>query len=488
MFKAAKMKKFRALFSHRVHDDVIAGLHEVGVVQLKEISELELARKAADEEIRELSSLLVRFKELEEFIGRPIRKQLPVKKLTFAQTIKLAKKSLDKLEPRINLLKNWRDDFDREHQNLIAQIEMLEKFRAIKLPLKHLVSTDEIKIVVGYIDEDKVNEFISAAKEYLAQRVFTSVLVAGKQQVVIIACRTKDGEKLSPLLYRYEMKLLDIPPFAGSPHDAIKILEKKLAVVEKKQMKLGLDLKKLARAKAREISQMREILEIQRERLECTGLFGYTEATTVVEGWVKAKQTADLEKLLTSITQEHYILRTYDPQPADIKTVPIELENPKVLNNFEYITSMYGLPKYDEIDPTPFLTFTFALFFGICLSDAGYGVVLGLFMASGVWFAKAFPLKIRRLMVVCAVFTVFAGIMIGGWFGFGQPLWTNPIQRPIPLLKLVIFLGILHVLSGIGLAGILKDIYKRNWKGIIFNRVARILIIVGFFGLSFSIL
>lgn len=488
MFKTARMQKFRVIFPQRVHDKVVAGLHEAGVAQLKEISELEVARKVIGEEMFELSSLLTKFKEMEEFLGPSAGKPTSVKEMTFEQTSKLAKKSLGKLEPKVKQLKGECDRLTQEHQNLLAQIEMLEGFREIRFPLRYLRSTDEIHVTVGRIAEEQVKEFFGSAKEALAQRVFTSTIGVGKRRTVVVACRARDYQKLSPVLYRYEVELLELPSFLGSPSAAIKELKKRLTKVERQQQDLGRVVEKLARAKAREVSKVRELLEIQKERLESASLFGYTDATTVVEGWVQAKQVSDLESVVTAATEGHHIFHTYEPQLAEVEAVPVELENPKVVEDFEYVTGMYGLPRYDEVDPTPFLSFTFALFFAIALSDAGYGIALGLFMASGFWFAKMFPRKLRRMMIVCAIFTVVVGILIGGWFGFGGGLWVNPIERPVPLLKLVIFIGMIHLLVAFGLAGALNDIFRRDWKSLILSRISPILIMIGFFGLSFSIL
>jgi len=488
MFRTAKMKKFRVIFHRRVHDDVVAKLHEAGVAQLKEISEVEVARKAHGEEMVELSSLLTKFKEMEEFLGPPTGKPTVVKELTSEKTLKMAKRSLGKLESNVKQLKEKSDRLTQEHQNLLAQIEMLENFREIRFPLRYLRSTDEIHVTVGRVAEERAKVFFEAVKDAMTQRVFTSATGVGKRRVVIVACRAQDYPRLSPVLYRYEVELLELPPFLGSPSAAIKELKMQLTEIERRRQDLGRVVRKLARTKAMEVSKVRELLEIQHERLECAGLFGYTDATTVVEGWVQAKQAPGLEKVLNASTGGHYVFRAYDPQQDEIAAAPVQLGNPKVVEDFEQVTEMYGLPRYDEIDPTPFLSFTFALFFGIALSDAGYGIALGIFMASGVWLAKIFPRKLRRMIVVCAIFTVVMGILMGGWFGFGSGLWVNPIQRPVPLLKLVIFIGILHLLMAFGLAGALKDIFRRDWKSLILSRLSPILIIIGFFGLCFSVL
>ena len=482
------MQKFRAIFLQQARDDVVAGLHEAGVVQLKEISELEVARRAIGEEIYEISLLLAKFREAQEFLGPPLGKPVKTEELPYEQILKKAKKFLDRFEPKSSALKAKKEELDQRRQELLAQMEMLRSFIEIKFPLSYLRSTDEIYVVVGRIAEEKVQEFSDAAKEALGRKVFVAVLGKGKQRILIVACRAGEQSKLSPVLYRHEVELLEIPPIPKAPRKALRTLEGQLKELDGKETKLERKRKRLAKARAREVSTLLELLEIQRERLGCSGLFGFTDATVVMEGWVPVKRAAELEPLLSAVTNGRHVLRTYVPQKAEVEAVPVELENPKVVEDFEYVTNMYGLPKYDEVDPTPFMTLTFAIFFAVCLSDAGYGIALGLFMASGFWFAKMFPQKLRRMMVVCAIFTVIVGFLIGGWFGFGQGLWVNPIQRPIPLLKLVIFLGIAHLIVAFGLVGVLKDIFRRDWKSIVFNRVSRVILLIGFFGLSFCIL
>jgi len=488
MFKTARMQKFRVIFLQQAHDSVVAGLHEAGVVQLKKISELEVARKALDEEIYEISSLLAKFREAREFLGPPVGKPVEIEELPYGQILKQAKEFLDEFEPKLSALKAKTEELNQRKQELLAQMEMLRSFWEIKFPLSYLRSTDEIYVVVGRIAEERVQEFLDAAMEALGHKVFVAVLGKGKQRILIVTCRAGEQLKLSPVLYRHGVELLEIPPIPKAPQKALRTLEGQLKELDEEQAKLEGERKKLAKARALEVSTLMELLEIQRERLECSGLFGYTDATVVMEGWVPAKRAAELNPLLSAATNGRHVIRTYAPQKAEVEAVPVELENPKVVEDFEYVTNMYGLPKYDEIDPTPFMTITFAIFFAIALSDAGYGVVLGIFMASGFWFAKIFPRKLRRMMVVCAIFTVIVGLLIGGWFGFGQGLWVNPIQRPIPLLKLVVFIGIIHLLTAFGLAGGLKDLFRRDWKSLIFNRISRMLIIIGFFGLSFCVL
>jgi len=495
MLKTARMQKFRTVVSQRARDVTVARLHEEGVVQLKEISELEVTRKALGEEVYEISSLLAKFKEIQEFLkarqyGRPVR----VKELTYERILKDTKKLLSKLEPKLNILRAKNRDLNEKKQELLAQKEIIENFREIKFPLKYLRSTGEIYVVVGRIAEERVLEFSRSARDALAQRVFIASVGKGKTRIVAVACRAQDQLKLSPLLYRYEVGILELPPMAEMPKKALKSIEKKLAEIEEQMASVNQKVKKLGKAKGREINCLTELLEIQKERLECSVIFGYTDATVLIEGWVPTKKIGKLEAILNKTTKRRYIFRAYDPQPPEVEKVPIEFENPKVVKDFEFITEMYGSPRYDEVDPTPFLSITFAIFFAICLSDAGYGLVLGLFMASGLSFAKSFPRDLRRMMIVCAIFAVAIGALLGGWFGVGRwvpslgPLWVDPIENPIPILKLAVFIGILHIIFAFGAVAALKDLFRKDWKNLILNHIPKGLMVVGFFGLSFCAL
>lgn len=482
------MQKFRAVVSQRTSDATVARLHEAGVVQLKEISELEVARKALGEEGYEISSLLAKFKEIQEFLktkgyGRAVK----VKGLTHEQILKDTKKLLGKLEPKLNVLRAKNKELSEKKQELLAQKEIIENFREIRFSLRYLRSTDEINVTVGQIAEERLREFFRSIRDALAHKVFVASVGKGKTRIVIVAYRAKDQLKISPLLYRYEVGILELPPMAEVPRKALKSIEKKLIEVGKKTADVNRKAKKLAKANAKKINSLAELLEIQKERLECGAIFGYTDSTVLIEGWVPTKKINELEAILGKATKRRYIFRTYDPQVAEIEKVPIEFENPKVVKDFEFVTGMYGLPKYDEVDPTPFLSITFALFFAICLSDAGYGLVLGLFMASGLWFAKSLPRDLRRMLVVCAIFTVVIGALLGGWFGKG-PLWVDPIKNPIPILKLAVFIGVIHMLLAFGAVAALKDVFRRDWKNLILNHIPRVLMVIGFFGLTFCAL
>lgn len=106
---------------------------------------------------------------------------------------------------------------------------------------------------------------------------------------------------------------------------------------------------------------------------------------------------------------------------------PIKLHNNWFAKNFEVLTGMYGMPVYDEFDPTPVLGPFFMLFFAMCMGDAGYGIVLmliALFMKLKMQDTSLG--KMYRLIGFLGGMTFFVGLFLGTFFGKSilEASWT----------------------------------------------------------------
>ncbi len=136
---------------------------------------------------------------------------------------------------------------------------------------------------------------------------------------------------------------------------------------------------------------------------------------TVLTGFAPTEDDARLKAAL----DEKSIY--YMSEPATVAdNPPIHLRNNWFARNFETLTGMYGMPVYDEFDPTPVLAPFFLLFWSFCMGDAGYGLLL---IALGLllWKKEGFDLlglkKHWRLVTTLGVGTFFVGIFLGTFFG-----------------------------------------------------------------------
>ena len=99
---------------------------------------------------------------------------------------------------------------------------------------------------------------------------------------------------------------------------------------------------------------------------------------------------------------------------------PIKLKNNKYVSMFEMLTDMYGRPKYNEFDPTVFISIFFMLFFAFCMGDAGYGLVL---IGASIALKKMMP-DIAKLGVVLGIATTVIGFFFHTFFSTDMLTWS----------------------------------------------------------------
>jgi len=182
----------------------------------------------------------------------------------------------------------------------------------------------------------------------------------------------------------------------------------------------------------------------------------------------------------------------------------VALENNRLIQPFEFITQIYGMPKYNELDPTPFLAPFFFLYFGFCISDAGYGILLVLIS----WLAlKKFRMgpqgrKFFKLFLYCGISTIIVGALTGSWFGnlidlLGQShaifvplkrikdamIVLDPIKEPTKLLGIALSFGIVQVWFGNIVAGI-GNIKNKRYLDILLDQVPMLMLLFGLTGMG----
>ena len=133
----------------------------------------------------------------------------------------------------------------------------------------------------------------------------------------------------------------------------------------------------------------------------------------LLEGWIPSERLPEMTEYLR--TQEVYY-ETAAPTPED--DVPILLENKGFFRLFEPIMRLYMLPKYNELDLTPFFAPFFMLFFGLCLGDSGYGLFMLLAVTLYRLFAKKLSDSMKPLVQILGASTMVCGLLTGTCFGF----------------------------------------------------------------------
>ena len=180
------------------------------------------------------------------------------------------------------------------------------------------------------------------------------------------------------------------------------------------------------------------------------------------EGFCPIDKEPELNAMLAAA--EVYYEET-DPEKED--ATPIKLKNNFYTRLFEPITRLYSLPNYAEIDPTPFFAPFFMLFFGLCLGDGGYGLLI---LLAGIAVILKAP-KLKEwgwLGVFMGATTMIVGILTGMFFGINleEVAFLAPVKQYFitetnatvhfmggsyhPMMVFAILIGIFQILFAMG--------------------------------------
>mgnify|MGYP004613954909 FL=1 len=260
---------------------------------------------------------------------------------------------------------------------------------------------------------------------------------------------------VSPAQEEYSFPLEAIPAPEGSVNEE----EEKLALL---QSKLEKEQQLLANLK----SCSDEIRKAYNDSLSRLDLYFAEAATekavdnylTVLTGFAP---TSDDKRLCASFDS----MDIYYSHEAATKedNPPVKLKNNWFAKNFEVLTGMYGVPAYDEFDPTPVLGPFFMLFFAMCMGDAGYGILLMLIALVLRLKMKDSSLgKMHRLIAFLGGMTFVVGIFLGTFFGMSileaswAPAWLKGLcidgwfpdakiaGFPVQMV-LAVAIGVLHI-------------------------------------------
>ncbi|HRX48328.1 MAG TPA: V-type ATPase 116kDa subunit family protein, partial [Spirochaetota bacterium] len=181
---------------------------------------------------------------------------------------------------------------------------------------------------------------------------------------------------------------------------------------------------------------------------------------------------------------------------------PVALDNRPLFAPFQLLTKLYSYPAYGTYDPSAVTSIFFAVFFSICLTDAGYGLILALF---ALWGLRKTGWKSDILWIAFwgGIFTIAAGLLTGGIFGdlfrsenpfvkvtFLQNIreyfiWFDPMIEPMIFFRLVLLLGVIHVITGL-IIGALSKMRQGRFADALFDNITWLAIMVSLLAILFA--
>ncbi len=397
--------------------------------------------------------------------------------------------------------KNRLQEFSQKSEKIISECELCEeelvksKNELAKIPERHALlaklgtfnlslaenySTEQTKTWVGSIPAIEEQQFVGEVSKESNLLDLQILSRDEKRTYIRLTVFENLAEKTTKLLEDSQFEDLDtseLIEFLGkTPAEINADLEKteirlksRIEVLEKKATELSVHTDEFRILY--DYNHWRKVKnDLQSRVFRSPHLFAF-------EGWMPTAEYEKLEKWLKNAFVGEAVIEKIEPKEGE--EMPVLLKNAQGFSSFEPITGMFGLPKTKEFDPTIFMAPFFMVFFGLCLSDVGYGAIL-LLVASWLLLFGKFSKEAKNaifLLLFCGISAILGGIILGGYFGLtteqapaflvnsegkfvGQLLDPMAGAGPVLFLGIALGLGLLQLFFGIILDFVKKIMSK----------------------------
>lgn len=455
----AEVQKIQILAHRKAKMEILSSIQEEGLIHLESADFDELGLNSSTPDISQLEHSLHRISHALTYLSHWEEKGF-VKRM-FAQKPQVARQkreevlSVDYLPilDEVEKLEAQKNELLSEIRFLEKELEFLSPLKVLELPLKSLAPTDSVEILLCILPLSRQEDFQKMAEE---ETLWYEVVNQEKRRgYLLIIYLKKERVHIEQILKELNFIPLYMTKSVLSRADEKDRVEDVMSriskeVDEKKERLEALEKEGQNLFAYREnFMRIYDVLHNEREKILSSRLFGETERIFYLEGWIRS---ADVSKLKSKLEPYSEVVELYFRPPLPDEDPPVILENPKAGQPFEVVTKLYGLPIRNSFDPTLPLAPFFFVFVGLCVSEAGYGLLVALLSFLFIKFAKPKGglLQFLKLMSLLGISTVIFGTLIGGWFGF--PLRSlmlfDPLQNPLLFLGLAIVLGFIQVWFG----------------------------------------
>ncbi|MFK8242617.1 MULTISPECIES: V-type ATP synthase subunit I [unclassified Facklamia] len=376
------------------------------------------------------------------------------------------------------------DDYLEKTQEAIDKIV---KWRELDVTPEQLRQFQYVKAVIGTIPNVESNAYIDLIRKHpnIEHKI---IFLNDFEYGLILFYQDNEREAVEDLMTQARFNKLEYP-YNLLPREQValwndeieKVKAERIAIIE--QMKNTRD--ELAGLKIQaDYVNTKYARELAKKKL------GVTQHLVAIEGWIEKDEFAIFETSIRQQFGDEIVIRTAEVQEDEVENVPVKLKNNPIIAPFELITNMYALPKYNEMDPTPFVMPFYFIFFGMMVADLGYGLltVLGSLFALKFFNLSNSMKGMLRFGFVLGISVCIWGIIYGSFFGFTMPIGIfDPNTDVIPILLISVGLGLINIFTALGL-NIYLNLKAKQYIDAYASGLAWILLVTGLLLLGLGML
>ena len=401
------------------------------------------------------------------------------------------------------------DDAYRRTERLLAEIharlEELAPFEDLPVSIGDLTRPQRTSLLLGYVPAENIPKLDCSLEPW--RRAVWEVVRPGYQMRkdltpeqlreaereaerkskgpvrMIFAFLKEDEDLVRAGLAELGFEEMTLPSLSGKVRDHIRALKGDLAEYEARLAEVKEAVQRMAVLR-RSLVILKAVWMSHRNRALASAQSLEGKWVQVFCGYIRER---DIGRLETALKQEQPEVLVLFEDPSPDEDVPVSLSAPKWVRPIGLLVETFGLPSYSGFDPSPFLLVNFYVFFGICFSDVGYGLLLVL--TSAYLISKTRPYEgvnlFARILFLAGCSTMVFGALLGSWFGDlykpeflgeGNVLLRlqerfavlDPMGKPVEALAIALLIGMANQFYGIVLKAY-AALRRRDYAAAIFD-------------------
>lgn len=510
MIKPARMTRVMIAGSKDWMESSIQRLYETGLLHLIDFSNTDDFKIGSPlPASAPLSEKMIKTRNIIKALG--VEEQSTDASLT--ETRSYLEGGIASLEQQIAEIDRKKQALDEESKSVEAKLREIEDMENLPLVFEDYYGYQNVAVFVG-----KTKSPISIPFEH-------EIFEDASRGVFALFVPKEREEEAKSILGGFAQ--ISVPLLQGNVKERCESLRERKSQINTELSEITSMRTALMKENAKLLLACQEELDIRIRKAELPLRIATTQNSFIINGWVTNdtfdRLSSEMENLAKGSVYVEKIEKRHGEHGHenhnDAEEAPVKLENSKRTAPFEGLLKMYSLPRYEEIDPTAVLFFTYPMFFGLMVGDLMYGlgfILLGNFLKNrsvmGVKGKDVAPVLIMAGVWSCIFGVFFFGEFMGIHYnpplavheaGEGELYWSNILGFHIPnsigpiplgifskihnlsvLLRLSLIIGLLQINLGL-ILGYLNE-KSHDARKALFGKIGWIVFQVGFFTLFFS--
>lgn len=384
-----------------------------------------------------------------------------------------ANRRIDNLYETIRTIKDHDTVVDTKIEDTKRAIEQLSHFVHMDINLDDVHACDYVRVRFGRLPFDGFEKLKKYNKDISSIFYPDSSDDVGYWGMYVAPIdKTPEVDRVYASLFFERIRL---SAFHGTPAATVEHLKEELKVMQESKKEIDesgdiyfdehTDLFNLYYSK---IKTLHDKFDVRKYAAKYHGSF-------FLAGWVPKSAEKPLVDKLHSV--EGVEVESADPKDIKKLKPPTKMKNSLLTRAYEFYTEIYGVPSYNEIDPTPLIAVVYTLLYGIMFADLGQGIVLSLV---GWFMYKFMNMRLGKILVPCGISAAIFGTAFGSVFGYEH--WLDPMfralgfeEKPIEIMDSALMFIVVSIVLGVAviivsmLFNVFSSIKKRDFGSAIFG-------------------